>query len=71
MNRVLSVAQARSLYLKSVAEAKRQETSQDRSQALQVVKSAEKTLQRAQMQARLRKSQGRIARPTDWNEELS
>lgn len=72
MQRVLSVARARSLYLQSVNESKRHDSSKERAEALKQLKVAERTLQQAQMHERLRsRGKARIVRPSDWNEELN
>ncbi len=71
MNRVLSVTQARSLYLKRVGEARKTGNSAERHEASVNVKRAARALQQAQMTERLRKSRGRIVRPADWNVEVS
>lgn len=72
MNRILSVTQARSLYLKRVTEAKGAHSStRERHEANREVKRAVRALQQAQLTERLRKSRGRIPRPMDWNQEIS
>ncbi len=71
MVRVLSITQARSLYLKRVAEAKIPNSAKERHQADREVKRAVRALQQAQLTDRLRRSRGRIPRPSDWNMEIS
>lgn len=71
MNRVLSITQARSLYMKSIAESKRPASTIDRLQANRDLKRAARALQRAQMTHRLRSArQAGISRPDDWNVEV-
>lgn len=70
-SRVLSVTQARSIYLRRISAAKRAISSRERHEAKREVERAAKALQRAQMTARLRGAQTRVPRPLDWNEELS
>ena len=71
MNRVLSITQARTQYLLRIAESKRTGTTKERHEADREVRRAVRVLQQAQMTDRLRRSRGRIPRPTDWNEELN
>lgn len=69
-NRVLSIEQARSQYLKTIAEAKLSNTNRERERSSQEVKQAVKNLQQAQMTSRLQKSRrASINRPSDWNIE--
>lgn len=71
MNRILSVTQARSLYLMRIAEAKGTTSARERHEANRELKRAVRALQQAQMTDRLRKARGRIPRPMDWNQEIS
>ncbi len=70
MNRILSVTQARSQYLKKLAESKRSGTTSERIEANRQMKHAVRALQQAQMRQRLGGSR-RIIRQADWNEELT
>ncbi len=70
MNRILSVTQARSLYLISIAESKRPNSTVDRLQADRNLKRAARALQQAQMTHRLQiERRAGISRPGDWNVE--
>jgi hypothetical protein len=70
LTRVLSVEQARSQYLRTIAEAKLPNTGKEQDEANLAVKRAVKALQQAQMTRRLRKSARMgISRPSDWNLE--
>lgn len=71
LRRVLSVTQARSLYLKRITDARNTSSSRERNQADRDLKSAARALQQAQMTARLRRGRIRVPRPTDWNVEIS
>ncbi len=71
MNRILSTTQARSLYLKRIAEAKQSRSSSERHAAQREVKKAVRALQQAQFRDRRRATGGRVPRPDDWNVEIS
>ena len=71
INRVLSVAQARSQYLLRLSEAKKANSRADRDTATRAVKLAMRSLQQAQMTERIRGARRRIPRPLDWNAEIS
>ena len=68
--RRLSVEQARSQYLRVLAEAKVQQPGKEQEAANLAVKQAVRALQQAQMTQRIRKSaRASINRPGDWNLE--
>ena len=69
MRRIVTVTQARSQYLKTLAAAETSNTSEERRQAQQEVKDAARVLQSAQMQQRLKVKRGPVSRPSDWNAE--
>lgn len=70
MNRVFTVTQARSIYLRRLAESKRTGSADEQLQAHKDVKKAQRLLQQAQLTHRLRRAKNaRVPRPHDWNAE--